>query len=163
MKKFYLFILKGFQHETNSFLPFNNKIKGPLNLMHGTYGIFISGKAVIGRNCSIYQQVTIGSNMLVDSKTLGSPNIGDNVVIGAGAKIIGNIKVGNNVRIGANAVVFFDVPDESVVVLGSPMVKSKKGLINQVYQYKNNKWGYLKDGSFYLEKDKAVLNRLKNI
>lgn len=61
----YSFILRGFQHETNSYLPFNNTITGPVNFLHGTYGIFISGGSKIGSNNTIYQQVTIGSNMLL--------------------------------------------------------------------------------------------------
>lgn len=47
----------------------------------------------------------------------GAPVIGNNVLIGAGAKIIGNIRVGNNVKIGANCVVHCDVPDNCTVVL----------------------------------------------
>ena len=49
----------------------------------------------------------------------GSPLIGNNIVISAGAKIIGNVKIGNNVMIGANAVVTKDIPDNAVVV-GNP-------------------------------------------
>lgn len=83
---------------------------------HGLYGIFISNKAHIGKNVVIFHQVTIGSNSLADSKNQGSPTIGDNVYIGAGAKIIGNCKVGNNCRIGANAIVTKDVPDNCLCV-----------------------------------------------
>ena len=79
-------------------------------------GIFISNKAHIGKNVVIFQQVTIGSNTLADSKNQGSPRIGDNVYIGAGAKIIGNCKVGNNCRIGANCIVTKDIPDNCVCV-----------------------------------------------
>lgn len=83
---------------------------------HGITGCFISGGAKIGKGCIIYQQVTIGSNMLDGSKTYGFPTIGNNVLIGAGAKIIGNVRVGDNCRIGANAVVAHDVPANSTVV-----------------------------------------------
>lgn len=48
--------------------------------------------------------------------------IGDNVYIGAGAKIIGNVHVGNNVKIGANCVVFMDVPDNCTVVMPKPRI-----------------------------------------
>lgn len=58
---------------------------------HGFYGIFISQRAKIGYGCTIYQHVTIGSN------DLGAPTIGNNCLIGAGAKIIGNVSIGNNV------------------------------------------------------------------
>lgn len=83
---------------------------------HGFYGIFISNKAHIGKNVVIFQQVTIGSNTLPDSKNQGSPTIGDNVYIGAGAKIIGNCTIGKNCRIGANCIVTKDVPANCVCV-----------------------------------------------
>ena len=50
---------------------------------------------MIGRNVQVYQQVTIGSNTLKDSKGAGAPVIGDNVHIGAGAKIIGGVRIDN--------------------------------------------------------------------
>ena len=85
-------------------------------------GIFISYKAKIGNNCVIYQQVTIGSNTLADSKNIGAPTIGNDVFIGAGAKIIGNVHIGNNVRIGANCIVCEDIPDNATVVLEKPLI-----------------------------------------
>ena len=163
MKKVYLFINKGFQHETNSYLPFNNTINGPINFVHGTYGIFISGGARIGANCIIYQQVTIGSNMLIDSKGLGSPKIGDNCLIGAGAKIIGNVIIGNNCRIGANSVVTKDLPDNSVIVLSIPKIYQKDNLINKVYQMSENGWVYFENGTFVKELDQKSLERLNSI
>lgn len=163
LKKIYLFINKGFQHETNSYLPFNITIKGPINFIHGTYGIFISGGAVIGKNCTIYQQVTIGSNMLIDSNSLGSPVIGDNCLIGAGAKIIGNVQIGNNCRIGANAVVTKDIPDNSVIVLSTPTIYQKEMLVNNIYQMLPAGWGYMKDGKFVNETNEHNLNKLNNI
>lgn len=83
---------------------------------HGLHGIHISNRAVIGRNCTIMQNVTIGSNTFRGSKRVGSPTIGDNVFIGANSTVIGNIHVGNNVRIGANTCVFTDIPDNKTVV-----------------------------------------------
>ena len=77
---------------------------------HGLNGIIISHNASIGYKSTIYQQVTIGEN-----ENREAPQIGNNVIIYAGAKIIGNIKVGNNVIIGAGAVVVKDVPDNAVV------------------------------------------------
>lgn len=88
---------------------------------HGFYGIFISQKAKVGEGCTIYQQVTIGSNDLPNSRG-GAPIIGDNCLIGAGAKIIGNVHIGNNVRIGANAIVVDDVPDNCTVVMNKPRI-----------------------------------------
>src|SRR3989344_5081389 len=63
LKKIYSIINTGFQHETNSYLPFNNSIEGPINFLHGTYGIFISGGAVIGKNCTIYQKVNLNNRI----------------------------------------------------------------------------------------------------
>ena len=73
------------------------------------YGIIVSHNAAIGSNCTIFHQVTIG-----EGKD-GAPVIGDNVLIGAGAKIIGNVKIGANSKIGVNAVVVHDVPENSIV------------------------------------------------
>lgn len=93
----------------------------PPNLSHGLYGIIVSHNAVIGENVTIFHQVTIGEG------NGGAPTIGNNVYIGAGAKIIGGIKIGNNVKIGANCVVFMDVPDNCTVVLPKPRVIEKQG------------------------------------
>ncbi|MCC9166155.1 serine acetyltransferase [Pontibacter harenae] len=155
------FVNKGFLHETNAYLPLNCKIEGPINFIHGTYGVFISGGAKIGKNCTIYQQVTIGSNMLIDSKGLGSPTIGDNCILGAGAKVIGNIKIGNNCRIGANAVVVKDLPDNSVYVLGPPIVRVKQHLENKIYQFSKRGWGYRENGNFVLEDKESKIRALE--
>ena len=116
---------------------------------HGLLGIFISGGARIGKNCVIFQHVTIGSNTLVDSKSNGAPTIGDNCYIGAGAKIIGKLKIGNNVRIGANAVVVTDIPDNSVVVLNKPKIIHKENMDNKFYHILNGQYGYHLDGKFF--------------
>lgn len=83
---------------------------------HGINGVFIAQEAVVGEGCVIFQHVTIGSNTLLDSKGQGAPVIGNNVYIGAGAKIIGKVVVGDNCRIGANCVVTKDVPENTTVV-----------------------------------------------
>lgn len=84
---------------------------------HGPLGIFISNSAHIGKKCVIFQQVTIGSNTLKDSKNQGSPYLEDGIYIGCGAKIIGNVHVGRNARVGANCVIVKDVPPNSVTVI----------------------------------------------
>ena len=99
-------------------------------LPHGLCGIFIASTAVVGRNCTILQQVTIGGNPATydgSSPVSQAATIGDNVIISAGAKIIGDVKIGNNAVIGANAVVTHDVP-ENAVVAGVPakIIKYKK-------------------------------------
>ena len=75
----------------------------------------------IGYNCTIMQHVTIGSNNIIAHGSKG-PIIGNNVFIGAGAKIIGEIKVGNNVRIGAGCIVVSDIPDNATVVMNKPRI-----------------------------------------
>lgn len=101
-----------------SWIGWNTEMAGVPCFPHGINGIFISGDAKLGKNVVIFQQVTIGSNRLFDSKNQGSPVIGDNCYIGAGAKIIGNVTIGNNCRIGAGTVVTKDVSDNSLVVGG---------------------------------------------
>ncbi len=81
----------------------------PPILLHGLNGIIISHDAKIGRNVSILQQVTISQGGVDTSAT-----IGDNCMIGAGAKIIGEVTIGDNVMIGANAVVTHDIPSNCV-------------------------------------------------
>ena len=115
LKKLLTSVYGLYQYENNSSVAWNATFKGIPCFPHGMKSIFVSGGATIGRNCVIFQQVTIGSNSLPDSKGTGAPVIGDNCYIGAGAKIIGNVKVGDNVRIGANAVVYKDVPDNTAV------------------------------------------------
>ena len=85
-------------------------------LPHGLYGIVVSQNAVIGKNATIFHQVTIGEGKG------GAPVIGDDAYIGAGAKIIGNVKIGNGVKIGAGCVVTHDIPDYATVVAEAPRV-----------------------------------------
>jgi len=128
---------------------------------HGISGIYISGGVSIGHNCTIFQQVTIGSNSLLDSSGLGAPRIGDNCYIGAGAKIIGNVNIGKNVRIGANAVVVKDVPDNSVVVpCEQRIIIKEKILNNRFYQRNNGKWRFYENGSWHFVLDPEELKLL---
>lgn len=110
-------------------------------LPHGIRGIFISGSAKIGKECIIFQHVTIGSNFLPGSSKIGAPTIGDNCYIGAGAKIIGGIKIGNNCRIGANAVVTQDVEDNCTIVCEKPRIIKSSRPVNRYYsKNKNGEW-----------------------
>lgn len=81
---------------------------------HGM-GIVIGQTAVIGNNCTIYHGVTLGGRGHAKGEKR-HPTIGDNVLIGAGAKILGPVTIGNDVSIGANAVILHDVPDGATVV-----------------------------------------------
>jgi len=74
----------------------------------------IGETAEVGDNCLLYHGVTLGGVSLEKKKR--HPTLGNNVVIGAGAKILGAIILGDNVQVGANAVVLKDVPPNSVVV-----------------------------------------------
>lgn len=150
-------------YENNSSIDWGTKIKSEPCFPHGIKGIFISGAAKIGGDCIIFQQVTIGSITLPDSKNIGAPVIGDNVYIGAGAKVIGKITVGNNVRIGANAVVFENIPDNSIVVSSGQKIKIKESLMkNKYYSFdsKNGNWVYFKNGSWEIESDNKTIATL---
>lgn len=86
-------------------------------------GIVVSGYAKLGDNCRIRNGVVIG---LKNVEEIGAPVIGNNVDIGAGAKVLGKITIGNNVLIGANAVVISDVPDNSIAVGVPAVIKARK-------------------------------------
>lgn len=86
--------------------------------------IIVSGFARFGDDCRIRTGVVIGLSR-VDNPC--APSFGNNVDIGAGAKILGPINIGNNVSIGANAVVLTDVPDNSIAV-GIPAVIKPKSV-----------------------------------
>lgn len=98
-------------------------------LPHGLNGIVISPDAHIGKNCTIFHQVTIGNDYI---DVMNTPTIGDNVVIYPGAKIVGRVKIGDNAVIGANCVVVHDVPDNALVVLNKPRIILKDGVNNEL-------------------------------
>ncbi|MGD1922240.1 MAG: serine O-acetyltransferase [Pleurocapsa sp.] len=80
---------------------------------HGM-GVVIGETAIVGDYCLIYQGVTLGGTGKESGKR--HPTIGENVVVGGGAKVLGNIQIGNDVRIGAGSVVLRDVPSNCTVV-----------------------------------------------
>lgn len=101
------------------------KIGKRLFIDHGM-GIVIGETAEIGDDCTIYHQVTLGGTG--KDKYKRHPTVGNNVMIGAGAKVLGPINIGNNVKIGAGAVVLKSVEDD-VTVVGVPcdrIIKRKK-------------------------------------
>ena len=99
------------------------KISEGIIFMHGM-GMVIGKHVIIGKNCKIFNGVNLG-NRDTEIPNDYQPKIGDNVVIGAGAKCLGNITIGNNVMVGSNAVVLNDVPDNCTVV-GIPARVIKK-------------------------------------
>jgi len=80
---------------------------------HGM-GVVIGETAEIGDDCYLYHQVTLGVRGASSGKR--HPTIGNNVIIGAGAKVLGPITVGDNARVGANSVVLDPVPADTTVV-----------------------------------------------
>lgn len=80
---------------------------------HGL-GVVIGETAIVGDDVLLYQGATLGGTGIVQGKR--HPTVGNNVVIGAGAKVLGNIVIGDNAYIGANAVVIKDVPPNSTVI-----------------------------------------------
>lgn len=80
---------------------------------HGM-GVVIGETAVIGDDCTIYHGVTLGGTSWNKGKR--HPTLGNDVVVGAGAKVLGPIEIGNGARIGSNAVVVKSVPDATTVV-----------------------------------------------
>lgn len=122
-KKYYSSKINKITRRYNACIPLEAYIfGGGVTTPHGLAGIFISKGATIGANCTIFQNVTIGSNTLPDSKKKGSPQIGNNVFIGANAVLVGGIKIGDGVRIGAGCVVFDDIPENSTVVSEKPRI-----------------------------------------
>lgn len=89
------------------------KIGRRLFIDHGE-GIVIGETTEIGDDVLIYQQVTLGGTGKEKGKR--HPTIGNNVIIGAGAKVLGNITIGDNCRVGAGSVVIQNVPEHSTVV-----------------------------------------------
>ena len=89
------------------------KLGRRLVIDHGM-GVVIGETAEIGDDCYLYHQVTLGVARTSAGKR--HPTIGNNVIIGAGAKVLGPIHVGDNARVGSNAVVVDDVPADTTVV-----------------------------------------------
>lgn len=89
---------------------------------HGM-GVVIGETTIIGDDVKMFHGVTLGGTG--NQKGKRHPTIGNNVEIGAGAKVLGDITIGNNVRIGANAVVLKDVPKDHIAVGVPAKIKEK--------------------------------------
>lgn len=97
---------------------------------HGM-GVVIGETTEIGKNVTIYQNVTLGGTGTQRGKR--HPTLGENVVIGAGAKVLGNIRLGNNVKVGAGSVVVHSVPDNCTVVgVPAEIVKKEGSRVSQI-------------------------------
>ena len=77
-------------------------------------GVVIGETTIIGNNVTLFQGVTLGGTGKETGKR--HPTLGDNIVVGTGAKVLGNIEIGSNAYIGANAVVIKNVPANTTVV-----------------------------------------------
>jgi serine O-acetyltransferase len=92
---------------------------------HGM-GVVIGETTEIGDDVTLYHQVTLGGTSTKKGKR--HPTVGNNVVIGAGAKVLGPVKIGDNCKIGANSVVVKDVPPNSTVVGIPGKVVKREGI-----------------------------------
>ena len=101
------------------------KIGKGLMIDHGM-GVVIGETAEIGDNCTLYQGVTLGGT----GKELGKrhPTLGNNVLVGAGAKVLGPFRIGDNTKIAANAVVLAEIPDQCTAVGIPARVVKKAGV-----------------------------------
>lgn len=104
----------------SSEIPYTADIHPQAIFGHNGLGVVINYRASIGANTLIMQHVTIGGNMgkfrIVDNARISAPTIGNNVIIGAGAKILGPVTIGDYAQIGAGAVVNNDIPKNGVAV-----------------------------------------------
>jgi serine acetyltransferase/thymidylate kinase len=100
------------------------RIPSDIHMPH-PYGVVIQAQAALGRRVTVMQQVTIGSK---DPTEATAPIIGDDVYIGAGARVLGDVRIGDRVVIGANAVVTRDVPAGSTVVGANRIIAGRLAL-----------------------------------
>jgi serine O-acetyltransferase len=106
------------------------RIGAGLFIDHGM-GVVIGETAEIGSNVTLYHGVTLGGTSWNKGKR--HPTIGDDVVVGAGAKILGPITIGSRTRVGANSVVVKNIPPDSVVVGIPGRVTHRKEAVQVVY------------------------------
>ncbi|WP_434043194.1 MULTISPECIES: serine O-acetyltransferase [Sorangium] len=113
----------------SAFVPSSATIGKNFKLGYWGLGVVIHSRAVIGDNCLVSQNVTIGRNF----GSQGVPRIGNDVYVGTGSVVFGDISVGDNVIIGANSVVNKDVPSNTVVV-GNPLKVIASGRTLKYYE-----------------------------
>lgn len=125
-KRFFIarFISQFGRHFTGIEIHPGAQIGAGLFIDHGM-GVVIGESAVIGDNCTIYHGVTLGGTGKEKGKKR-HPTIGDNVLIGSGAKVLGPCKIGDNSLIGANTFVSFDVEPYSTVVGAKGRIVKKR-------------------------------------
>ncbi|MBR3162846.1 MAG: serine O-acetyltransferase [Clostridia bacterium] len=107
------------------------KIGKRLFIDHGM-GVVIGETTSIGDDCTIYHNSTLGGTG--KDKNKRHPDLGNNVMVGSGAKVLGPIKIGNNVKIGANSVVLKNVKD-NVTIVGVPRQNKVNIILNNFLKY----------------------------
>jgi len=122
LKAVYKALNKVLEATTEMFLDCQAEIGPGLYISHYG-GTHINKDAVIGDHCDIAHQVTIGTSAMGRA---GAPTLGDNVYVGAGAKIVGKIKIGAGAKVSANSLVVSNVPPGSTV-MGVPARVIMKG------------------------------------
>ena len=113
------------------YLPYTCILGENTRLYHGGLGVTIHENSVIGKNCHIYTCVTLGGTNNRYTQIV----VGNNVMIGTGAKIIGSVQIGDNVVIAANSVVLENIPKDCLVA-GVPSRIKKMGI--DIYEYLPN-------------------------
>ena len=109
-------------------LPWNTQVGKGLKLYHGQ-GLVVNDHSIIGENCTLRHNTTIGHKELQSGEFSASPHIGDSVDIGPNVVIIGPVVIGNNVKIGAGSVVVKSL-EENGIYAGNPARLIKK-LVNE--------------------------------
>ena len=103
-----------------------SKIDEGLIILHG-HDIVIGADVIIGKQCRIFNGVTLGNKDITGSSLGNQPSIGNNVVLCTGAKILGPLMIGDNVVIGANSVVLKDCPSNTVFAgVPAKMIKDNR-------------------------------------
>lgn len=116
-------------------VPYTANVSETVVFGHNGLATVVHPKAKIGNGTLVMQQVVIGGNMgkyrVVNGERITCPYIGDNVMIGVGAKLLGPIQIGNNVQIGAGSIVLNDIP-ENCIAVGSPAKVIRKMDSNEI-------------------------------
>ena len=113
--RFYTTIYNYYQFEHGSSIAILSSFESEPLFPRGMKQIVISNDVKIGKNCVIYQQVTIDNELLPNKYSNVAPIIGDNCYIYPGARIIGNVTIGDNVIVSSNAVITKDISSNSHV------------------------------------------------
>ena len=160
LKKIYLFLYNAYQFEHGSAISHKAIFSNTPILPYGIKQIIVSSNVTIGKNCVIFQQVSIQSDTLPNAKLFGSPSIGDNCYIYPGVKIIGKITIGDNVRIAANAVITQDIPSNSNVdSFSNIIIKNKNDVPDRYHTFIQKEWKYFHNDTTVSITDNSVLKK----